>query len=202
MGFNLLSAAAGAVQGAAMGGNPLTIGAGALAGGFGGGSGATTVGGFSNGAQNLLNGGYLAGTEALNAQQLMFQLQLLVSGRSRGRDHVVPTASAGVQQHNSLIVQVFLRWVHAPSRAAVHDALTSRSDPLGPLGDCGASVVAENVAQGARERLGLAGVSGLAAEEAAVVAREHGRPLTKQLGGGHRGAPGEGVQRLLAHGDH
>ena len=52
MGFNLLSALGGAVQGAAMGGNPLSIGAGAIAGGFAG-NGATTVGGFSNGAQNL-----------------------------------------------------------------------------------------------------------------------------------------------------
>ena len=41
---------------------------------------------------------------------LMFQLQLLVSGRGRGRDHVVPAASAGVQRHNGLFVQVFLRW--------------------------------------------------------------------------------------------
>ena len=75
MGFNLLSAVAGAAQGAVMGGNPLSIGASALTGGFAG-NGTTTVGGFGNGAQDLINGGYLAGTEALNAQQLMFQLQL------------------------------------------------------------------------------------------------------------------------------
>jgi hypothetical protein len=59
---------------------------------------------------------------------------------------------------------------------------------------CGAaSVVAtKDVAQSAGEVFGLAGVSGLAAEEAAVVAREHGRLLPKQLGGGHRCASGEG----------
>ena len=34
-----------------------------------------------------------------------------------------------------------------------------------------------------------------------MVAWEHGRLLTEQLGGGHRRAPGEGAQRLLAHGD-
>jgi len=42
---------------------------------------------------------------------------------------------------------------------------------------------------------------GLPADEPAVVAREHGDLLTEQLGGGHRRAPGEGVQGLLAHGD-
>jgi hypothetical protein len=42
---------------------------------------------------------------------------------------------------------------------------------------CTASVVVEDVAQSAREGLGLACVSELAAEDAAVVAREHGRPL-------------------------
>ena len=45
MGFNLLSAVAGAAQGAVMGGNPLTVGAGALAGGFGGNT-TTTSGGL------------------------------------------------------------------------------------------------------------------------------------------------------------
>src|SRR4051794_41407047 len=45
----------------------------------------------------------------------------------------------------------------------------------------------EHVAQSARERLGLAGVAELAAEEAAVVAREHGHLLTEQLGGRDRG---------------
>jgi hypothetical protein len=37
-------------------------------------------------------------------------------------------------------------------------------------------------------------VSELAAEEAAVVAWEHGRVVTEQLGGGHRRAAGEGEQ--------
>ncbi|HEY0380927.1 MAG TPA: hypothetical protein VGC72_01880 [Candidatus Elarobacter sp.] len=99
MGFNLLSAAAGAVQGAAMGGNPITIGAGALAGGFGG-NGATTVGGLGNGAQNLLNGGYLAGTEALNAQQLMFQLQL--QSQSQQFDEMTSERSELLRETNTL----------------------------------------------------------------------------------------------------
>ena len=99
MGFNLLSAVAGAAQGAAMGGNPITIGAGALAGGFGG-SGATTVGGFSNGAQNLINGGYLAGTEALNAQQLMFQLQL--QSQSQQFDEMTSERSELLRETNTL----------------------------------------------------------------------------------------------------
>jgi len=100
MGFNLLSAVAGAAQGAAMGGNPLTIGAGALAGGFGGGNGATTVGGFGNGAQNLINGGYLAGTEALNAQQLMFQLQL--QSQSQQFDEMTSERSELLRETNTL----------------------------------------------------------------------------------------------------
>ena len=99
MGFNLLSAAAGAVQGAAMGGNPITIGAGALAGGFGG-NGATTVGDFGNGAQNLINGGYLAGTEALNAQQLMFQLQL--QSQSQRFDEMTSERSELLRETNTL----------------------------------------------------------------------------------------------------
>src|SRR5688500_15546588 len=61
-------------------------------------------------------------------------------------------------------------------------------------------LVVEDLAESAREGFWLAGVSELAAEEAAVVAREHGRLLTEQLGGGHRRAPGEGAQGLLAHG--
>jgi len=46
-------------------------------------------------------------------------------------------------------------------------------------------VLVEDVAKLAREGFGLAGVSGLAAEEAAVVTGKHGRLLAEQLGGGH-----------------
>jgi hypothetical protein len=99
MGFNLLSAAAGAVQGAVMGGNPITIGTQALAGGLGG-NGATTAGGFSNGAQNLINGGYLAGTEALNAQQMMFQLQL--QAQSQQFDEMTSERSELLRETNTL----------------------------------------------------------------------------------------------------
>ena len=45
-------------------------------------------------------------------------------------------------------------------------------------------IAVEHLAKLAREGFGLAGVSELAAEEAAVVAREHGRLLAQQLGGG------------------
>ena len=55
------------------------------------------------------------------------------------------------------------------------------------------AVVIENVAQLAREGLGLTGVSGLPAEEAAVVVREHGRVVTEQLGGRHSRASSEGA---------
>jgi hypothetical protein len=99
MGFNLLSAVAGAAQGAAMGGNPLTIGAGALAGGFGG-NGATTAGGFDNSAQNLINGGYLTATEALNAQQMMFQLQL--QSQSQQFDEMTSERSELLRETNTL----------------------------------------------------------------------------------------------------
>jgi hypothetical protein len=99
MGFNLLGAVAGAAQGAAMGGNPLTIGAGALTGGFGA-SGASTAGGLSNGAQNLLNGGYLSATEALNAQQMVFQLQL--QGQAQQFDEMTSERSELLRETNTL----------------------------------------------------------------------------------------------------
>ena len=65
-----------------------------------------------------------------------------------------------------------------------------------------ASVVIEHLAQFARESFGLIGVSGLAAEEAAVVTREHGRRPIEQLASGDRRVSGERVQRLLADGDY
>ncbi len=99
MGFNLLGAVAGAAQGVAMGANPLTVGAGAIAGGFGA-NGATTVGGVSNGAQNLINGGYLAATEALNAQQMMFQLQL--QAQSQQFDQMTSERSELLRETNTL----------------------------------------------------------------------------------------------------
>src|SRR4051812_12393470 len=62
--------------------------------------------------------------------------------------------------------------------------------------------VVEDLTQLVCKGLGLTGVAELAAEEAAVVAWEHGRLLSEPLGGGDRSAPGEGVQRLLTHGYH
>jgi hypothetical protein len=99
MGFNLLGAISGAAQGALMGGNPLSIGAGALAGGVGG-SGATNVGGATNTAQDLLNGGYLAATEGLEAQQMMFQLQL--QAQSQQFDEMTSERSEMLRQQNTL----------------------------------------------------------------------------------------------------
>jgi hypothetical protein len=99
MGFNLLGAVAGAAQGAVMGGNPLTIGAGAITGGFAG-NGASTVGGFSNAGQDLLNGGYLGATEALNAQQMIFQLQL--QGQAQQFDEMTSERSELLRETNTL----------------------------------------------------------------------------------------------------
>jgi hypothetical protein len=99
MGFNILSALAGAAQGAVMGGNPLTIGAGAITGGLAG-NGSTTVGGFSNSAQDLINGGYLGATEALNAQQMVFQLQL--QGQSQQFDQMTSERSELLRETNTL----------------------------------------------------------------------------------------------------
>jgi hypothetical protein len=99
MGFNLLGAVAGAAQGAIMGGNPLTIGAGALTGAFGG-TGASNVGGVANTGQDLLNGGYLAATQGLEAQQLMFQLQL--QAQSQQFDEMTSERSELMRQQNTL----------------------------------------------------------------------------------------------------
>lgn len=99
MGFNLLGAVAGAAQGAAMGANPLSIGAGALTGAFAS-DAASTAGGFGNSAQNLVNGGYLAATEALNAQQMVFQLQL--QGQAQQFDEMTSERSELLRETNTL----------------------------------------------------------------------------------------------------
>src|SRR5262245_11352576 len=63
-------------------------------------------------------------------------------------------------------------------------------------------VVVENLPESGREGLGLAAVAELAAQETAVVTREHGRRLTEELGGGDRCPSGEHAHGLLADGDH
>ncbi len=98
MGFNVLGALAGAAQGAIFG-NPLSVGAGALTGGFGS-SGASTAGGFSNATQNAVDGGYLAATEALNAQQMVFQLQL--QAQSQQFDETTSERSELLREANTL----------------------------------------------------------------------------------------------------
>jgi hypothetical protein len=99
MGFNILSAVAGAAQGAVMGGNPVTIGAGALAGGLGGNT-TTTAGGLGNSAQDFINSGYLNATEALNAQQMLFQLQ--VQAQSQQFDEMTSERSELLREQNAL----------------------------------------------------------------------------------------------------
>jgi hypothetical protein len=98
MGFNLLGGILGAAQGAIFG-NPVSAAAGALTGGFGS-SGASTVGGASNSFQNLMNGGYLGATEALEAQQMMFQLQL--QAQSQQFDEMTSERSELLRQSNTL----------------------------------------------------------------------------------------------------
>ncbi len=99
MGFNVLGALSGAAQGAIFGANPLTIGAGALTGALGA-NGANTVGGLSNSAQNAVDGGYLAATEALNAQQMVFQLQL--QAQSQQFDETTSERSELLREQNTL----------------------------------------------------------------------------------------------------
>ena len=78
MGFNLGSALGGAIQGFAMTGNPIGALAGGAAGGFaGGGAGGGLIsglGGVDNGLTSLTAAGFLQGTQALNSQNMMFQL--------------------------------------------------------------------------------------------------------------------------------
>src|SRR4029077_354581 len=64
------------------------------------------------------------------------------------------------------------------------------------------AVAVEDLAQPAREGLRLAGVAGLAAYEAAVMAGEHGRLLTHQLCSGLRRPSGECALGLLTDSDH
>jgi hypothetical protein len=99
MGFNILGALSGAAQGAIFGANPVSIGAGALTGAVGG-SAASTVGGATNSYQNLINGGYLGATEALEGQQMMFQLQL--QAQSQQFDEMTSERSELLRQQNSL----------------------------------------------------------------------------------------------------
>jgi hypothetical protein len=99
MGFNVLGALSGAAQGAIFGANPISIGAGALAGAVGG-SAASTVGGATNSYQNLINGGYLGATEALEGQQMMFQLQL--QAQSQQFDEMTSERSELLRQQNTL----------------------------------------------------------------------------------------------------
>ena len=99
MGFNILGALSGAAQGAIFGANPITMGAGAITGALGN-SGASTVGVATNSYQNLINGGYLGATEGLEAQQMVFQLQL--QAQSQQFDEMNSERSELLRQQNSL----------------------------------------------------------------------------------------------------
>src|SRR5262252_2315854 len=63
-------------------------------------------------------------------------------------------------------------------------------------------VLVEDLPESSGECFRLAGISELAAHEAAVMAGKHGRLLTKQFGGGHRRTSGEGAHGLLANAYH
>jgi len=98
MGFNILGALGGAAMGLATG-NPVGVGLGAISGGFTG-NGATAAGGLSNNYQDLVNGGYLGATEALDAQQMVFQLQL--QAQSQQFDEMTSERSELLREQNTL----------------------------------------------------------------------------------------------------
>ncbi len=76
---------------------------------------------------------------------------------------------------------------HAPGpRVVVRERRPRAAGVVPGIVSCRSSAAAvQHVAEPVGERLGLAGVAELAAEEAAVVAREHGRLLPEQRGGRH-----------------
>ncbi|MGD0052010.1 MAG: hypothetical protein ABSD03_09330 [Vulcanimicrobiaceae bacterium] len=100
--MGLLSTIGGALSGVAQGsifGNPISaLGSGIM--GALGQSGASTAGGASNSYQNLINGGYLGATEALEAQQMTFQLQL--QAQSQQFDEVTSERSEILRESNTL----------------------------------------------------------------------------------------------------
>ncbi len=103
MGFNLGTALGGAIQGFAMTGNPVGAIAGGAAGGFAGGAGGGLVSGlgsFDNGLTSMTAAGFLQGTQALNAQNMMFQLEM--QAQSQQFDEMTSEKSELMREQNEL----------------------------------------------------------------------------------------------------
>ncbi len=103
MGFNLGTAIGGAVQGFAMTGNPVGALAGGAAGGFAGAAGGGVVSGLGavdNGLTSMTAAGFLQGTQALDSQNMMFQLQL--QSQSQQFDEMTSEKSELMREQNEL----------------------------------------------------------------------------------------------------
>ncbi len=105
MGFNLGTAIGGAIQGLAMTGNPLGAIAGGAAGGFAGGSSAggglvSGLGSFDNGLTSMTAAGFLQGTQALDSQNMAFQLEL--QSQSQQFDEMTSEKSELMREQNEL----------------------------------------------------------------------------------------------------
>jgi hypothetical protein len=99
MGFNLASAVGGALEGFAMGGPVGAIAGGAAGGAMGGGIVGAT-GAATNGTLSLSTSSFLAGTEALNEQNLGFQLQL--QAQAQQFDEATSEKSELMREQNEL----------------------------------------------------------------------------------------------------
>ncbi len=104
MGFNLGSALGGAIQGLALTGNPIGALAGGAAGGFAGsGTGGGLISGLGaadNGLTSMTAAGFLQGTQALNSQNMMFQLA--VQAQSQQFDEMTTEKSELMREQNEL----------------------------------------------------------------------------------------------------
>jgi hypothetical protein len=99
MGFNLATALGGAIQGFAMGGPIGAIAGGAAGGAMGGGMvGAASA--ATNGGLSLSTSSYLAATQALNEQNLGFQLQL--QAQAQQFDEATSEKSELMREQNEL----------------------------------------------------------------------------------------------------
>jgi hypothetical protein len=100
MGFNLATAIGGALQGFAMTGNPIGAVAGGVTGGITGGGAIGATGAATNGTLSLSTSSFLAGTEALNEQNLGFQLQL--QAQAQQFDQATSEKSELMREQNEL----------------------------------------------------------------------------------------------------
>ena len=103
MGFNLGTAIGGALQGLAMTGNPIGAVAGGAAGGFAGGTGGGLISGLGsadNGLTSMTAAGFLQGTQALDSQNMMFQLAM--QSQSQQFDEMTTEKSELMREQNEL----------------------------------------------------------------------------------------------------